>query len=43
MFNILVVEDNLNTRKLMEDVLLDERYCPLLAAYGQAALVILEH
>ena len=43
MFNILVVEDNLNTRKLMEDVLLDERYTPLLAANGQEALDILEH
>ena len=39
MFNILVVEDNLNTRKLMEDVLLDERYTPLLAANGQEALI----
>lgn len=43
MFNILVVEDNLNTRKLLEDVLLDERYTPMLAANGQEALDILEH
>lgn len=43
MFNILVVEDNFNTRKLMEDVLLDEKYTPLLAANGQEALEILEH
>ena len=43
MFNILGGEDKLSTRKLMEDVLLDERYTPLLAANGQEALDILEH
>jgi DNA-binding response OmpR family regulator len=31
MINILVVEDDPNTRKLMEVVLRDERYTPLLA------------
>lgn len=42
MFNILVVEDNDNTRKLMEDVLLEERFQPVLAKDGQEALDILE-
>lgn len=42
MFNILVVEDNDNTRKLMEDVLLEERFQPVLARDGQEALDILE-
>ncbi len=42
MFNILVVEDNFNTRKLMEAVLLDERYTPILAANAQEALDILD-
>jgi len=42
MFNILVVEDDFNTRKLMEAVLLDERYTPFLAANAQAALEILD-
>lgn len=43
MFNILVVEDNANTRKLMQAVLLDERYTPVLAENAQQALDILEH
>lgn len=43
MFNILVVEDNLNTRKLMEDVLQDERFTPFLAANGQEALDVIDH
>jgi len=42
MFNILVVEDDFNTRKLMEVVLLEERYIPVLAANAQEALDILE-
>jgi len=42
MFNILVVEDDFNTRKLMEAVLLEERYIPVLAAKAQEALDILE-
>jgi len=42
MFNILVVEDDFNTRKLMEAVLLDERYTPFLAANAQDALEILD-
>jgi len=43
MFNILVVEDNFNTRKLVEAALLDERYTPVLAANAQEALDILDH
>jgi len=42
MFNILVVEDNFNTRKLVEAALLDERYTPVLAANAQEALDILD-
>jgi len=42
MFNILVVEDDFNTRKLMEAVLLDERYTPFLAANAQDALEMLD-
>ena len=42
MFNILVVEDDFNTRKLMEAVLIDERYTPFLAANAQDALEILD-
>ena len=42
MFNILVVEDDFNTRKLTEAVLLDERYTPFLAANAQDALEILD-
>ena len=38
MRNILVVEDDLNTRKLMEAVLLEERFTPVLAANAQEAL-----
>jgi len=43
MFHILVVEDDFNTRKLMEAVLLEERYIPFLAANAQEALDLLEH
>jgi len=43
MVNILVVEDDLSTRKLMEAVLLDERYIPLLAENAQDALIIIDH
>ncbi|HBV68915.1 MAG TPA: DNA-binding response regulator [Clostridiales bacterium] len=42
MFNILVVEDDTNTRKLMEAVLLEERYVPMLASNAQEALDILD-
>ncbi len=42
MFNILVVEDDFHTRKLIEDILLDERYTPVLAQSSQEALDILE-
>jgi len=42
MIRILVVEDDPNIRKLMEAVLLDERYTPVLAADAQEALDILE-
>jgi two-component system OmpR family response regulator len=43
MFNILVVEDDFHTRKLISDVLQDERYIPVLAQDAQKALDILEH
>ena len=42
MFNILAVEDDFNTRKLMEAVLLEERYNAILASNAQEALDILE-
>lgn len=42
MFHILVVEDNPNTRKLMEAVLKQNGYEPILAADGVEALGILE-
>lgn len=42
MVNILVVEDDINTRKLMEVVLLEERYTLALAANAQEALDILD-
>jgi len=42
MFDILVVEDDLNTRKLMEAVLRDERYNPIPAQDAQEALDILD-
>jgi len=42
MIRILVVEDDPNTRKLMEDVLLDERYSPVMANDAQAALDIID-
>lgn len=38
MFNILVVEDDFHTRKLLADVLLDEHYTPVLAENAQQAL-----
>jgi len=43
MFKILVVEDDFHTRKLIADVLQDERYIPVLAQDAQEALDILEH
>lgn len=42
MLNILVVEDDFHTRKLIEDVLIDERYKPILAEDAQKALDILD-
>ncbi len=42
MITILVVEDDANTRILMEAVLLDGKYTPVLAQNGQEALDILE-
>lgn len=42
MFNILVVEDDPHTLKLMEAVLLNARFQPLLAGDGEQALEILE-
>ena len=42
MFHILVVEDNANTRKLMEAVLLQNGYQPILACDGVEALEILD-
>ena len=42
MFHILVVEDNANTRRLMEAVLTQHGYQPLLACDGVEALDILD-
>ena len=42
MFHILVVEDNANTRKLMEAVLIQNGYQPILAKDGIEALEILD-
>lgn len=42
MFNILVVEDDVGTRKLMEAVLLQNGYQPILAENGVAALEVME-
>lgn len=42
MIQILVVEDDFNTRKLMEAVLLDAQITPVLARDGQEALEILD-
>ena len=42
MFHILVVEDNANTRRLMEAVLLQHGYQPILAADGVEALDLLD-
>ena len=42
MFHILVVEDNANTRRLMEAVLTQHGYQPILAADGIEALEILD-
>lgn len=43
MFHILIVEDDVNTRKLMEAVLREERYIPVVAPNAQEALDILDH
>ena len=42
MFRILVVEDDANLRTLIDDVLRDERYEPMLAENAEEALEILE-
>lgn len=42
MFNIMVVEDNANSRKLMEAVLIDNGYTPILAKDGLDALQVLD-
>ena len=42
MFHILVVEDNLNTRRLMEAVLTQHGYEPILACDGVEALEVLD-
>lgn len=42
MFNIMVVEDDKNTRKLMEAVLIENSYRPILAENGIKALEILD-
>ena len=42
MFHILVVEDNANTRRLMEAVLLQHGYQPILASDGLEALDVLD-
>ena len=42
MFHILVVEDNANTRKLMEAVLTQHGYQPILASDGVEALDVLD-
>lgn len=42
MFHILVVEDNANTRKLMEAILIQNGYRPILAKDGVEALEILD-
>lgn len=43
MFNILVVEDDKNTRLLMEAVLKQYGYNPILATDGEDALEIMDH
>jgi DNA-binding response OmpR family regulator len=43
MFNILVVEDDANLRKMMQSVLQRNGYRPLVAEDGEAALAILEN
>lgn len=43
MFNILVVEDDKNTRLLMEAVLKQYGYAPILACDGEEALSIMDH
>jgi DNA-binding response OmpR family regulator len=42
MFTILVVEDDINIRKLIEAALLDERYKPVLARDAREALDIID-
>ena len=42
MFNIMVVDDNPNTRKLMESILLQNGYEPVLAKDGLKALEIID-
>lgn len=42
MFNILIVEDDINTARLVADILRDEGYIPSLAPNGEAALLLME-
>lgn len=42
MFNILVVEDDINFAKLMEDVLKDENFSPVMAKNAEDALLIID-
>jgi len=41
-FNILVVEDDINFAKLMEDVLKDENFSPVMAKNAEDALLIID-
>ena len=43
MFRILIVEDDRGTRRLVEDVLIDAGYEPIMATNGLEALDVLEH
>ena len=43
MFNIMVVEDDRNTRRLMGAVLEQSGYKPVLAKDGEDALEIMDH
>ena len=43
MFNILVVEDDKNTRKLLTTILSNHGYNTLSATNGEEALEVLEH
>ncbi len=43
MLNILIVEDDNNTRRLLEEIMLDEKYMPFPAKNGIEALSIIDH